>query len=34
MAEILEAQNLGGPARHVQNRIKAWLAGLAPAANA
>ena len=34
MAEILEAQNLGGPARHVQNRIKAWLAGLSPAANA
>lgn len=34
MGRLLKAENLAGPALHLQNRIKAWLAGLAPAANA
>ena len=32
MARLLGAQKLAGPALHLQNRIKAWLAGLSPAA--
>ena len=28
MGRVLEARHLAGPALHLQNRIKAWLAGL------
>ena len=30
MGKVLEARNLSGGALHLQNRIKAWLAGLQP----